>query len=62
MGDIEWSLMESQKEDHKVIVDAISTLEKLGYLIEGIRCKSGVLDITCRPPKGVTPEYSSTGC
>jgi hypothetical protein len=61
MGDMERAAMEGPQEDHKAVAAAISTLEKLGYLIEGIRCKNGVLDITCRPPKGAAPEYSSTG-
>jgi hypothetical protein len=51
MGDMEWSLMESQKEDHKAVVATISNLERLGYLIEGVHCKNGVLNITCRPPR-----------
>jgi hypothetical protein len=51
MGDMERAMMENQQEDHKAIIAAISNLEKLGYLIEGIHCRSGVLDITCRPPR-----------
>jgi hypothetical protein len=51
MGDMEWAVIEGPKEDHEAIIAAISTLEKLGYLIEGIHCRSGVLDITCRPPR-----------
>jgi hypothetical protein len=51
MGEMEWALMDSYQEDHAAIITAISNLEKLGYLVEGICCKDGILNITCRPHK-----------
>jgi hypothetical protein len=61
MGDMERAAMEGPKEDHKAVDTAISTLEKLGYLIEGIRCKNGVLDITCRHPRNEENNLSMDG-
>jgi hypothetical protein len=51
MGEMEWCLLDSKKEEHKKISAAIHDFERLGYLVSGIRCKNGALKVICYPPE-----------
>lgn len=51
MGKMECVVLDYNKEGHGAIVTAVSDLEKLGYLIEGIHFRNGTLEITCFPPQ-----------
>jgi hypothetical protein len=50
MSNIERSLLDSRKKEHNAIVSAISDLDRLGYLVNGVCFKDGVLEVVCRPP------------
>jgi hypothetical protein len=50
MGEMEWSLLSSYKEEHAAITAAMSDFERIGYLVSGISYKNGALEVTCQPP------------
>jgi hypothetical protein len=50
MGEMEWSLMKSRKQEHESIVATIDILGRAGYMVSGISHKNGALEIICHPP------------
>jgi hypothetical protein len=50
-GGIEWAVHETEKKNYKASVAAAADLDRLGYLIQGIKVDGGTLEITCCPPR-----------
>jgi hypothetical protein len=50
MGEMEWSLLDSRKQEHEAIVTAIADLNRMGYLVSGVSFKDGALEVICYPP------------
>jgi len=50
MGEMEWSLFASKKEEHRAIAAALSEFDRIGYLVSGISYKNGALEVICYPP------------
>jgi hypothetical protein len=52
MREMERAMAENRRKNHEVIMAAISTFSRLGYLIESTSVRSdGYLHIDCYPPQ-----------
>jgi hypothetical protein len=51
MGQMEWDMLKSRKQEHEEMVAAIHDLERMGYMVSGISHKNGALEVICHPPE-----------
>jgi hypothetical protein len=50
MGEMEWCVLDGAKEGHESITAAIRDFERLGYLVQSVSYKNGILEAALRPP------------